>query len=145
MAETSTALRQLKRDQAALRVEWGQLWDDQGLVFPSLDTRGGRRAGRVWQPAAFNRQWRAALEDASERLAGEFAAAGGSIEDFTPLDWEPHEMRHTYLTHLDQRNVRGEVVSRAAGHTTSNVTRGVYSHVHPEEMQEIVDALADLL
>lgn len=142
---TATALKNLKRDQAELRMEWRQLWEDQNLVFPSLDTRGGRKAGRVWQPTAFNRQWRAALGEASERLAGEFVAAGGGIEEFAPLDWTPHEMRHTYLTHLDIRGVRDEVRSRAAGHSNSNVLRGVYTHVHPEEQQQIVDALADLL
>ena len=120
------------------------LWADRGWVFPTLTVSTAKDGtvlpmGRCWTPNAFSQAWRRAMRHANGRLLGEHVAAGGQVEDFEPLSAGVHALRHTYATMQLRAGVRDEVVSRRLGHSSSIVTRSVYSHATAEERREGVD------
>ena len=146
-------LRQQKGIVAATKLRSAKdgLWVDEGWVFPSLrvsfDRQGKRlNAGRLWTPNAFAQEWRQIVDDVNSRCLGEFVEAGGSVEDFEP-PWGHgiHALRHAYATAQLAAGVRDEVVSRRMGHSSSLVTRKVYSHVTEAEQREGVDVADGLL
>jgi integrase len=130
---SNPAVAALKEHRAAQRahvLKYRPLWRDEGLVFPSLRYQDAeRRVGRLWTPYAFSKAWRMAVIDANEHRLGEFVAAGGKARDFEPWEFGIHRLRHTFITHQLRAGTRLEVVSRAAGHSGSNVTLKMYSHV----------------
>lgn len=112
----------LKRHRAAQnerRLRCGERWRDEGYVFPSTKPSPELFAGRYWTPAAFSHCWR------------RHAPAGIGF----------HSLRHTAITELLRAGVRDEVVSRIAGHSSSAVTRAVYSHVTGDEAVVMADVL----
>jgi integrase len=104
------ALAALRREQAADRLRLGEHYADSGLVFADS-------AGRPSYP---QQTW-AGFKDLCE-------AAG------LGRDWQPREMRHTWVSQLSQAGVDIEVIADAAGHANSNVTRGVYRHQLADEI-----------
>ena len=58
--------------------------------------------------------------------------------------WVLHELRHTYLTNLAQANVHPRIMQRLAGHSCMQTTMEIYTHVHQLDMEEAVDALAQI-
>lgn len=54
-----------------------------------------------------------------------------------------HALRHTFTTRAMEANARVEAVSKILGHSNTNMTMNVYSHVSQElqleTMQKIVD------
>lgn len=126
------------------------LWLDEGWVFPCLSvsmSKAGETlpAGRCWTPNAFAQAWRRARDVANGRLLGEYVAEGGEVEDFEPMSGGVHALRHTYATMQLRRGVRDEIVSRRLGHSSSLVTRKVYSHVTEDERREGVDVTDEAL
>ena len=126
------------------------LWVDEGWVLPSLAISVSKTgellpAGRCWTPSAFAQAWRRGMLTANGRLMGEFVAAGGEPEDFMPMSAGVHGLRHTYATMLLRAGVRDEVVSRRLGHSSSIVTRNIYSHATAEEAREGVDVTDAIL
>lgn len=126
------------------------LWLDEGWVFPCLNvsldrSRDVLRAGRCWTPNAFAQAWRRAMDVANGRLMGAHVAAGGDAEDFEPLGVGVHALRHTYATMQLRAGVRDEVVSRRLGHSSSLVTRRVYSHATEDERRDGVDVTDEAL
>lgn len=146
-------LRQQKGIIAAARLKLGKdgLWVDEGWVFPSMrvsyDRQGQRlNAGRLWTPNAFAQEWRQIVDDVNSVCLAEYVDAGGAVEDFSP-PWTHgiHSHRHAYATAQLAAGVRDEVVSRRLGHSSSLVTRKVYSHVTEAEVREGVDVADGLL
>ena len=82
---------------------------------------------------------------ANGRLMGAHVAAGGDAEDFEPLGVGVHALRHTYATMQLRAGVRDEVVSRRLGHSSSLVTRRVYSHATEDERRDGVDVTDEAL
>jgi len=76
---------------------------------------------------------------------GAHVAAGGDAEDFEPLGVGVHALRHTYATMQLRAGVRDEVVSRRLGHSSSLVTRRVYSHATEDERRDGVDVTDEAL
>ena len=149
----AAVLRQQKGIIAATKLKSAKdgLWVDEGWVFPSLRVsfdREGKllKAGRLWTPNAFAQEWRQIVDDVNGRRLGEYVAAGGKVEDFEP-PWTHgiHAHRHAYATAQLAAGVRDEVVSRRLGHSSSLVTRKVYSHVTESEVREGVDVADGLL
>jgi len=150
-----TAIFKLQKRRIAetrLRLAKDGNWVDEDWVFPVLRisfTRAGEilPAGRWWAPDdGFGKTWRRAVCRANEIALGEFVLAGGKVEDFTP-PWSHgiHAHRHAYATAQLAAGVRDEVVSRRLGHSSSLVTRKVYSHVTDAEVREGVDVADGLL
>lgn len=134
-----------KREQAKMRLASPFFWTDEGYVFPSVRITQSQDGGRVWTPSAFSQAWRRAINEVNGRRLGEHAAAGGSVEEFEPLVVGFHDLRHTCATVWLRAGVRDEEVSRRLGHSSSVITRRVYSHATAEEVRDGVDATDALL
>ena len=152
-ARVTDVLKQQKREIAGKRLLLAKdgHWVDEDWVFPILRisfTRAGELlpAGRWWPPDAFEKTWRRAVLRANEIALAEHVYAGGKVEEFEP-PWTHgiHAHRHAYATAQLAAGVRDEVVSRRLGHSSSLITRKVYSHVTEAEVREGVDVADGLL
>jgi len=147
----ATVLRAQRALLAARKLKFPpQLWVDEPWVFPSLRVSaasggGLLPAGRLWTPSAFAQQWRECRNAINARRLVEFVAAGGEAEDFEPWTFGIHSLRHAYATVQLAAGVRDELVSRRLGHSSSLVTRRVYSHVVDAEVRDGVDVADGLL
>jgi len=52
-----------------------------------------------------------------------------------------HDLRHTHATLLLLEHVSVKVVSERLGHSSTNITQDIYSHVLPEMQKEAADAI----
>ncbi len=104
-AAVDAALRAWRKEQAAQRLHAGPAWHDTGMIF----TDG---FGRAMSRHRMHRGFRRACQ-----------AAG-----LGDRDWQPRELRHTFISMLSHHGVDIEVIADAAGHVNSNVTRTVYRH-----------------
>ena len=145
-------LRRQRRliDEKRLRHSADGLWVDEGYVFPAMKVsfqRNGQRqpAGRVWSPNAVAQQWRYTIDRVNERRLGEWVAAGHEVADFEPLVLGIHDLRHAYATAQLAAGVRDELVSRRMGHSSSLITRRVYSHVLEDEKRDGLDVVDSLI
>lgn len=113
------------------------MWADRDLVFPSLQYQDAQHPmGRIWTPYAFSKAWRKAIVHANKLRLHDHLEAGGDKATFERWDFGIHRLRHTYATHCLRAGLRDEVVSRALGHSSSQVTRTFYSHVIDGEQAE---------
>lgn len=136
--------QKVRAAECRLAVAKDKLWSAEGWVFPSLNVSLTKDktvlpAGRWWTPGAFAQAWRRSMKEANGRLLGAFVAAGGAASDFEPCTAGVHALRHTYATMQLRAGVRDEIVSRRLGHSSSLITRRVYSHATQEEKREGVD------
>lgn len=113
-ADVRSALITLRKQQAADRLALGGHYADSGLVFADS-------AGRPRWAQAVSAQFKVLC-----RQAG--------LGD----DWQPRELRHTFVSLLSQHGVLVETIADAAGHANSNVTRAVYRH----QLADVVTATA---
>ncbi|GAA2018267.1 site-specific integrase [Terrabacter terrae] len=100
------ALRRQRVEQAELRLQVGERWTDNGLVFPS-------KAGT---PMDRNNALRA------------FRTALAKVPNIEPRDWSPRELRHSFVSLLSDSGVSIEEISRLVGHSGTSVTELVYRH-----------------
>lgn len=100
------ALRRQRVEQAELRLQVGERWTDNGLVFPS-------KAGT---PMDRNNALRA------------FRSALAKVPNIEPSDWSPRELRHSFVSLLSDSGVSIEEISRLVGHSGTSVTELVYRH-----------------
>lgn len=100
------ALRRQRVEQAELRLQVGERWTDNGLVFPS-------KAGT---PMDRNNALRA------------FRTALAEVPNIEPRDWSPRELRHSFVSLLSDSGVSIEEISRLVGHSGTSVTELVYRH-----------------
>jgi integrase len=150
--EVRGVLQAQRRHLAAQRLRYAKdgTWVDEGWVFPSEKVsfaKDGTRlpAGRLWTPNAVAQEWRRAMNEVNSRRGTDFLVAGGEASDFEPWDFGIHALRHAYATAQLAAGVRDEVVSRRMGHSSSLITRKVYSHVTNAELREGVDVADGLL
>lgn len=144
--------KEQRRTLARLRLAAGEgMWTDEGWVFPGRFvhyTREGEPipAGGIWTPYSFGNEWARDRQAANEIALAKAVEAGGLVEDFEPpYTFGIHALRHAYATALLAAGVRDEVVSRRLGHSSSLVTRRVYSHALAAEAREGVDVADALL
>jgi integrase len=57
--------------------------------------------------------------------------------------WTPHEMRHTAATLAILAGNPIETVSKMLGHSSIRVTGDVYGHLRPEDVDTVIESLAD--
>lgn len=55
--------------------------------------------------------------------------------------WTLHEMRHTFATNLAQANVHPSTMASLLGHSSSEITMEIYTHVHNEDLENAQNAL----
>jgi integrase len=100
------ALRAHRIEQHKERLRYGEVWQDNGLVFSGV-------LGAPWDPAVFSRAFRRAA----------IRVGVGSIG--------PHSLRHTAATEMLREGIHPKVVADRLGHSTTRMTLDVYSHVVP--------------
>jgi len=151
-AAVAAVLRRQRSMLAERRLKYVKdgLWADEPWVFPSVRSSAAKGdgvlpAGRLWTPSAFAQEWRRSMRQVNGRRLGEWVDAGGTVEDFEPWEFGVHALRHAYATAQLAAGVRDELVSRRMGHSSSLVTRKVYSHVTEAEQREGVDVADGLL
>lgn len=94
-------------EQNAERLRLGDLWEDNGLVFPN-------RAGRpLDHNNLYYRDYKKLLEE-----------AGLAKEGFTF-----HSLRHTFATELFYQRKRPKVIQALLGHSSITQTMDTYSHL----------------
>lgn len=55
-----------------------------------------------------------------------------------------YELRHTYLTLLAESGVHPKVMQELAGHSSSQITMDIYTHVNLEAKREAVDMVGKI-
>lgn len=113
----ASALRALRTDQAAARLRAGRAWQDTGLVF----------CGEAGQA----RQLRGV------RAAFKRVTAGAGIGS----DWQPRELRHTFVSVLSDAGISIEEIADAAGHINSGITARVYRHQISDVVARAAEAM----
>ena len=103
-AAVVAVLRALKAQQAADRLRFGRYYRDSGQVF----------CGDHGQPRR--------LRDTREMFKRTCDRAG------LGRDWQPRELRHTWVSLLSDAGVDIEQIADAAGHVNSTITKTVYRH-----------------
>jgi integrase len=99
------ALQALRREQAADRLRLGEFYTPSGLVFAD-------NAGRPVWPQECGRGFKALCVKAG-----------------LGRDWQPRELRHTFVSQMSQAGVDLEVIADHVGHSNSNITRSTYRHL----------------
>ena len=115
-AVTRKALKDHHKEQAAVRLRLGPVFQDNDLVCPAED-------GKPWHPGTLTSRFR------------ELARREGIRITF-------HGLRHSHATLLLRQGVHPKVVSERLGHSTIGLTLDTYSHVLPG-MQEEAAAKVD--
>jgi integrase len=105
--KATTALREHRKRQLEERMEYGALWSDHDLVFPS-------GVGTPLLGGNLNRTFKATL-----RRAG------------LP-EIRFHDLRHSCATLLLRQGVNPKYVQELLGHADISLTLNVYSHVLPD-------------
>jgi integrase len=97
-------LRAHRERQDAEREGAGEMWTDMDLVFPTA-------LGLLSDPRYYRRSFQAA-----------------TVRAGLGKDWTPHELRHTCLSLLSDREVPLEKLAHLAGHSSTRTTSDVYVH-----------------
>ncbi len=113
------ALQEHQERQKQARIEAGDKWQEQGIVFCNI-YGGFFNPGHVWY-----------LFKGLLRRAG------------LP-DVRLHDLRHSVATVLIAAKVDLKTVQELLGHSSIAVTADIYAHVVPEMQQEIVEKMDDL-
>ena len=111
------ALRMHRRRQLEERMYKADLWQEQGLVFPST-------VGTPLWGGNLNRAFKATLQRAG-----------------LPKSTRFHDLRHTCATLLLKQGVNPKFVKELLGHADISLTLNVYSHVLPDMGDATADAM----
>jgi integrase len=112
-----SALRERKAAQAADRLEAGELWQDNGLVFTTS-------IGTMLDQHNIRREFR------------RITKAAGLGED-----WVPRELRHTFVSIMSADGVPVEEIARVAGHKQTSTTELVYRR----ELRPVITTGAEVM
>lgn len=82
--------------------------------------------------AAHAEDWRSHFRAINDKFAVTFP-------DYQMPRVSPHVCRHTYCSHMAAAGVPPKVLQYLMGHSDISTTLGIYTHVHVEEVQEVVE------
>ena len=114
--EILAKLRQHHTRQAEHKMAAGPAWRDHGLIFAS-------ETGAPLDPENFSRTF--------AKLCNR-AGLG---------HWHPHELRHSGASLMLAQGTPLHVVSEILGHASIMITKDVYGHLYPGEMDRYADRL----
>ncbi len=118
--DTCDLLRRIRVRQAKTRLELGEAYHDDDLIFC-------KPAGEPWSPRHLSRMWSTAVaESGLPRL-------------------KLHEARHTAATLALEAGVDIKVVSKRMGHSKTGFTRDTYQHVRPKLLDDASSKVVDLV
>ncbi len=119
----SNAVAELKRHkakQAAEKLEFGEAYDDNGLVF----TKPG---GAVLSLSSVRQQF-------------------GTIVKHSGIDRRTfHDLRHTFASICISQKVNIKALSQYLGHATITITLDTYGHLLPGDKEEIAETIGTYL
>jgi integrase len=95
-------LKTHKAEQAARKLEQGNTWKDNDLVFPAPD-------GAPWSPSYFSRMF----TYHARRLK---------------VDCRLHDLRHSHATQMLRQGIHPKIVSERLGHSKVGFTLDTYTH-----------------
>lgn len=61
------------------------------------------------------------------------------------MDFTAHSLRHTFVSLLVRKNLPINLISKSVGHSNSNTTLNVYSHLFKDDNKQISNALSEEL
>ena len=109
--------------QTERRLQLGEVWQDNDLVFPSL-------IGTPWLPRLFYRGYRPIVD-------------GSGITNPETVNW--HTLRHTAASQWLRHGVDVFAVSRRLGHASAAFTMDTYAHLLKGQQRQAAEALDHLL
>ncbi len=109
--------------QTEHRLQLGEVWQDNDLVFPSL-------IGTPWLPRLFYRGYRPIVD-------------GSGITHPETVNW--HTLRHTAASQWLRHGVEVFAVSRRLGHASAAFTMDTYAHLLKGQQRQAAEALDHLL
>jgi integrase len=117
---TVAALQAHRKRQFEERLQWGEVWNDTGLVFT-------RENGTAIHP---------------ERLTSWFEQLA---RDANLPKIRLHDLRHSYATAALTAGVPAKVVSERLGHASVMITLDTYSHILPSMQEDAASTVAKLI
>lgn len=117
---TAQVLREHRGRQDGERAQWGEAWQDTGLVCTRAD-------GGMLRP------------DAVTRLFSDLVLSANLHRI------RLHDLRHTHATLALAAGVDLKVASSRLGHSTTAITADLYTHVIPAMARQAADAIADVV
>jgi integrase len=119
-------LRQHRARQNETRLQAGEKWEDNDLVFCTSNKLHPVSFGKPLDARSITRRWKALLK-----------RTGLPNKRF-------HDMRHTAFTHMAAAEVNPETIRQLAGHSDVRVTLAVYTHPTAEMKRRAVGVLSEL-
>lgn len=120
--ETVDVLRAHRRRQLEERLQAGEVWEENDLVFCT----------QIGTPLSLHSSPRSAFRRILKRAG-------------LPDSVRFHDLRHTFATLALQANVNPRVVQVTMGHSTVAVTLDIYSHVLPEMQEDVAAVVGAML
>lgn len=113
-------LKEYKQDQEEHIKQWGDIYQNLGMVF-------AREDGYYIDPSTFRDKYRAMLKKAG-------------LKSYTF-----HALRHTFVTRALEAGVPIKVVSKILGHASVQITMDTYMYVLPELQNEAMNRIAEFM
>lgn len=113
-------LQQYKQEQKEHIKQWGDIYQNLGMVF-------AREDGYYIDPSTFRDKYKATLKKAG-------------LQSYTF-----HALRHTFATRALEAGVPIKVVSKILGHASVQITMDTYMHVLPELQSEAMNKIAEYM
>ncbi|HHW15667.1 MAG TPA: site-specific integrase [Firmicutes bacterium] len=114
-------LKEHRAAQEQEKADWGHVWKEHGLVFPS-------EVGTPISPRNLVRQFKCLLKRAG-----------------LPETIRFHDLRHTHATLLLKQGVHPKIVSERLGHSSITITLDTYSHVVPGLQEQAAAKIEELI
>lgn len=99
-----TSLKRHQALQEALRAAAGPLWEEHGLVFTDERGRALTKEAVLWK----------------------FRKLLAKVPDIVPKEWAPRELRHTFVSIMNDNGVTVEQIAPLVGHSSTATTEAVY-------------------
>jgi integrase len=122
---TVAMLRKLRAEQAELKLRLGDGYQDEGYLFCQSD-------GRPYHPERFSREF-----DRNQR----YLCRDHPDQQIPRLSL--HGLRHTWATLALTAGIDIKIVSERLDHSSTHVTREIYTHVTPPMQSDAAERVAN--
>lgn len=124
---TVAMLRKLRAEQAELKLRIGDGYHDEGYVFCQAD-------GRPYHPERFSREF-----DRNQR----YLCRDHPDQQIPRISL--HGLRHTWATLALTAGIDIKIVSERLDHSSTHITREIYTHVTPPMQSDAAERVAALI
>ena len=124
---TVAMLRRVRAEQAQAKLRLGPGYHDEGYVFCRFD-------GTPFHPERFSREF-----DRKQQ----YFNRDRSDQELPPITL--HGLRHTWATLALSAGIDIKIVSERLNHSSTNITREIYTHVMPPMQSDAAERVARLI